>query len=162
MAENTNEYGWNDSLDISLHDKIRHDMKASMRNKDNEVRDTMRLIIGELPKLTVPITLESGKKSTRVKKPEEITNEEMQTIIRSLGKSEKIILEAKKEETSDYLELLHSYLPKMLEKSDIVEWIKANIDFSQFKNSMQAVGPIMKHFGKLADGKMVQEILKEF
>ncbi len=161
MTENNSGYGWRDSLDISLHDKIRNDMKTSMKNKDNDVRDTMRLIIGELPKLTVPITLESGKKSTRVKKPEEISNEEMLTIIRSLAKSEKIILEAQKRQTSDYLELLQVYLPKMLEKDDIIAWIKENIDFSQFKNSMQAVGPIMKHFGKLADGKMVQEILKE-
>ena len=162
MIEGNKDYGWNDALDISLHDKVRNDMKASMRNKDNDVRDTMRLIISELPKLTVPITLESGKKSTRLKKPGEISNEDMQTIIRSLAKSEKIVLEAQTLETSAYLELLQSYLPKMIERDEIFAWIKGNIDFSEFKNSMQAVGPIMKHFGKLADGNMVQDILKEF
>ena len=35
-----------------------------------------------------------------------------------------------------------------------------NIDFSQFKNKMQAMGVIMKDFGKTADGKLVNDILK--
>jgi uncharacterized protein YqeY len=68
-------------------------------------------------------------------------------------------LEAKSEETSEYLEILESYLPKMATREEVVDWIKENIDFSQFKNKMPAMGTIMKHFGKLADGKMVNEIL---
>ena len=69
-------------------------------------------------------------------------------------------MEAKNEETSEYLEILGSYLPKMATREEVVDWIKENIDFSQFKNKMQAMGIIMKHFGKLADGKMVNEILR--
>ncbi len=154
------KYGWDASMEISLYDKIRQDVKAAMRNKDNDVRDTMRLIMGEYPRLTVAITLESGKKTTRVKTPEEITDEDLQNIIRGFVKSEKTILEVKNKETSDYLELLNSYLPKMAEREEIIAWIKENIDFSKFKNPMQAVGPVMKHFGKLADGNMVKDILK--
>jgi uncharacterized protein YqeY len=71
-------------------------------------------------------------------------------------------LEAKKEETSEYLEILESYLPKMATREEVVDWIKENIDFSQFKNRMQAMGTIMKHFGKLAEGKIVNEILREW
>jgi hypothetical protein len=40
-------------------------------------------------------------------------------------------------------------------------WITENIDFSQYKNKMQAMGTIMKHFGKTADGKMVNQVLQE-
>ncbi len=162
MTENKPKYGWNDSLEISLYEKIRQDAKTAMRNKDNDVRDTMRLIMGEFPKLTVSITLESGKKTTRVKTPEEITNEDLQNIIRSLAKSEKVVLDIKKEATSDYYELLQSYLPVMASPDDIIAWIKENVDFSQFKNKMQAVGSVMKHFGKLADGNVVKDILKDF
>jgi uncharacterized protein YqeY len=162
MTENKPKYGWDDSLEISLYEKIRQDVKTAMRNKDNEVRDTMRLIMGEFPKLTVSITLESGKKTTRVKTPEEITNEDLQTIIRSFAKSEKVVLDIKKEATSDYYELLQTYLPSMAAQEDIIAWIKENVDFSQFKNKMQAVGPVMKHFGKLADGNVVKDILKDF
>jgi len=160
-ADSNIDYGWDSSMGMNLYGKIKLDLKTSMRNRDNDVRDAMRLIMGEYPKLTKAITLESGKKTTRVKKPEEITDEELQDIIRTLVKSEKIILDIKKQASSDYLELLNRYLPRMARQEEIVEWIKENIDLSKFKNSMQAVGPVMKHFGKLAQGNMVKEILKE-
>ena len=160
MTENTARYGWDASMGISLHDKIRQDMKTAMMNKDTEVRDTTRLIMGAFPELTVPITLESGKKSTRAKKPEEITDEDIHNIIRKFVKSEKTVLELKKETTSDYLELLESYLPKMATTEEIQDWIKSNVDFSNFKSPMQAMGNVMKHFGKLADGNQVKDILQ--
>ena len=160
MSESNKLYGWDPSMGISLHDKIRKDMKTAMVNKDTAVRDTMRLIMGEFPSLTVDITLESGKKSTRVKTPEEITDEDLQNIIRKFVKSEKTVLEFKKETRSDYLDLLNCYLPQMATSDEIIQWIKENVDLSQFKSPMQAMGNVMKHFGKLADGNQVKEILK--
>ncbi len=155
-------YGWSQDMPLSLHDKIRADLKKAMLGKDQEVRNTLRLIMAEFPKLTVPITLESGKKSTRLKKPEEITDDDVIGIIKGLTKSEQTVLEITGQASSDYLEILQFYLPKMIDKEEITIWIKDNIDFSQFKNKMQAMGPVMKHFGKLADGKLVNQILKEW
>ena len=160
MAENTTPYGWDASMGICLYDKIRQDMKTSMRSKDTQVRDTMRLIMGAFPEITVPITLESGKKSTRAKTPEEITDEDIHNIIRKFVKSEKTVLEVKKEATSNYLELLESYLPKMATPEEIEAWIKTNVDFSAMKSPMQAMGSVMKHFGKLADGNQVKAVLQ--
>jgi uncharacterized protein YqeY len=155
-------YGWSQAMSISLHDKLRMDLKKAMLQKDPEVRNTMRQIMAEFPKLIVPITLVSGKKSTRPKKPEEITDDDIFGIIKGLLKSEQTVLEIKKEETSEYLKILRSYLPATASREEIAAWIKANIDFSQYKNKMQAMGPVMKHFGKLADGKLVNQILKEW
>jgi hypothetical protein len=118
--------------------------------------------MAEFPKLTVPITLESGKKTTRPKKGDEVTNDDIIGIIQGLAKSERIVLEAKQEDFSEYLNILESYLPQMANREEIVSWIKANIDFSGYKNKMQAMGAIMKHFGKQADGKMVNEILQQW
>ena len=161
MAEKTAaDYGWKASMGISLYDKIRQDLKTAMRNKDNEVRDTMRLIMGSFPNLTVSMTLESGKKTTRVKTPEEITDDDILGIIRKFVKSEKTMLEVKKEESSDYLELLNSYLPRMAAREEIQEWIRTQVDFSKFKSPMQAMGQVMKHYGKQADGNLVKEILQ--
>ena len=163
MADSTKEaYGWSQDISMSLLEKIRTDLKTSMLNKNEEVKNTMRLIMAEFPKLTVPITLQSGKKTTRLKKPEEITNDDIIGIIRGLVKSERTVLELTNAETSEYLEILESYMPKMATREEVVDWIKENMDFSQFKNKMQAMGTIMKHFGKLADGKMVKEILTEW
>lgn len=161
MSDNT-EYGWKPEMPLSLLEKIKQDLKKAMLNKDQEARNTMRQIMAEFPKLTVPLTLQSGKKSTRLKKPEEITNDDILGIINGLVKSEQTVLAAKKEATSEYLQILQSYLPQMVSREEIVAWIKDNIDFAQYKNKMQAMGTIMKNFGKAADGKLVNEILKEW
>ena len=154
------DYGWDAQMPISLLEKIRQDLKTAMLNKDQEARNAMRQIMAEFPKLTVPITLESGKKSTRLKKPEEITNDDIIGIINSLVKSELTVLEAKSETSSAYLNILQTYLPRMADREEIAAWIAENIDFSQYKNKMQAMGTIMKHFGKTADGKLVNQILQ--
>ena len=161
MTGKSTDYGWNSASGTRLHDKIRTDMKAAMTNKDLLVRDTMRLIIGAFPDLTVPITLESGKKTTRTKTAEEITDEDIQGIIRKFVKSEKTVLELKGETSSAYLELLSSYLPKMAGEDEIKAWIQENVDLSSMKSPMQAMGTVMKHFGKLADGNQVKKILQE-
>ena len=161
MTDITDKYGWDSSMKASLYDKIRQDMKSAMIKKDTAVRDTMRLIMGVFPSLTVSITLESEKKTSRVKKPEEITDDDLLNIIRKFVKSEKTVLELKKEPTSDYLELLNLYLPKMATPEDIEAWILDNVNFSEFKSPMQAMGNVMKHFGKLADGNQVKAILQK-
>ena len=162
MAENQQvEFGWNQDMDISLHDKIKLDLRNSMLQKKIDIRDAIRVIMGEYPKLTVPITLQSGKKTSRVKKPEEITDDDLLGIIRGLAKSEKSVLELQKKESSPYLKVVESYLPKMVSSDEVKTWINENIDFAEYKSPMQAMGTIMKHFGKLADGNIVKGLLQE-
>jgi uncharacterized protein YqeY len=162
MNEASNsDYGWTRDMPLSLHAKLKQDLKTAMRSKDDEARDTVRQIMSEYPSLTVPIRLESGKKTTRPKKAEEITDEDIVDIIRRLVKAEKTVLEAKHRDTSRYLQLLEAYLPRMAAREEIIAWIEANIDFADFKSPMQAMGPIMKHFGQQADGSQVKQILQE-
>ena len=159
--KNEGAHGWSQDMPLSLLEKIKADLKTALRSKDSEVKGALRLIMAEFPKLTVPLTLESGKKTTRLKKSEEITDDDVIGIVRGLVKSEKTVLEAKQEETSEYLQILEAYLPRMASEEEIEEWISNNIDFSQFKNKMQAMGAIMKHFGKMADGQQVKHILSK-
>ena len=163
MSDTKNEkYGWNPQMQPSLLDKLKADLKQSMLNKDADARSTIRQIMAEFPKLTVPITLQSGKKTTRPKNNDEITNDDIIGIVQGLVKSERIVLEAKKEASSAYLRILQSYLPKMASREEIVAWIEENINFTEYQNKMQAMGKIMKHFGKQAEGKMVNEILQKW
>lgn len=60
--------------------------------------------------------------------------------------------------TLDHIQIALDYLPKQATEEEIIEWITENLDLSQFKNKMQAMGPIMKHF-KGADGNFVKGIL---
>lgn len=160
-TEGAEEFGWSQGMDISLHEKIKLDLKKAILLRRNDVRDAIRVIMGEYPKLTVPITLESGKKTFRVKKAEEITDDDLLGIIRSLLKSEKMVLKLQKKETSPYLEVLEKYLPRMASREEIIAWINENIDFAEYKSPMQAMGTVMKHFGKLADGNLVKGLLQE-
>jgi len=155
------DFGWSQEMGISLHDKIKLDLKNALLLRKNDIRDTIRVIMGEYPKLTVPITLESGKKTFRVKKAEEITDDDLLGIIRGLLKSEKTVLELQKKETSPYLQVLETYLPRMASREEVLAWINENIDFAEYKSPMQAMGTVMKHFGKLADGNMVKGLLQE-
>ncbi|MDX1707440.1 MAG: GatB/YqeY domain-containing protein [Desulfobacterales bacterium] len=163
MSNSPNEaFGWNPEMDTPLLDKLKADLKQSMLQKNVAARNAIRQIMAEFPKLTVPITLESGKKSTRLKTGEEITNDDIVGIIVGLTKSERMVLEAKGEESSEYLNILKKYLPRQADREEVIAWIKENIDFSDYRNKMQAMGTIMKHFGKQADGRMVNQILQEW
>lgn len=162
MNNATPSYGWNPDMPLPLQDKLKEDLKLAMRSRHDTLKNTIRQIMSEFFKLTVPVILEGGKKSSRPKKSEEITNDDIIGIIQGLVKSEHIMLEAKKEATSEYLQILETYLPRQVSREEILAWIKANIDFGQYKNKMQAMGAIMKHFGKTADGKLVNQILKDW
>lgn len=155
------EFGWSQSMPMSLHDKLRLDLKTALLLKKNEIRDAIRVVMGEYPKLTVPITLESGKKTFRVKKRDEITDDDLLGVIRGLVKSEKSVLDLQKKVSSPYLKVLQLYLPRMLSREEVREWIEKNVDFSQYKSTMQAMAPVMKHFSKRVEGNMVKELLQE-
>jgi hypothetical protein len=60
--------------------------------------------------------------------------------------------------TSPEIEVATKYLPKQATEEEIKTWIQGNIDFSRFKNKIQAMGPIMKQF-KGADGNFIKGIL---
>jgi len=159
MAQDT--YGWDPSSGEKLLAKIKADLKTALKNKDDEVKSAIRVIMSEFPKLlTVPITLESGKKSTRPKREEEITDDDVLSVIQGLVKSERQTLELTGKKSSPYLEILLSYLPKPADEEEIARWIKENIDFSRYKSPMQAMGEVMKHFGKRADGKLARSVLE--
>ncbi|OGR04498.1 MAG: hypothetical protein A2511_15010 [Deltaproteobacteria bacterium RIFOXYD12_FULL_50_9] len=155
-------YGWNDSLAMSLLEKLKSDLKQAMLSQNTVAKDTIRQIMSEFSKITMPIVLsDTGKKSTRPKRAEEISNDDIIDVIRGLIKSEKTVLELTKKEPSPYLVMLESYLPKMAAADEIKAWIISNIDLAQIKNPMQVMKPIMQHFGKKADGNLVKQILQE-
>ena len=75
--------------------------------------------------------------------------------------SEKELLEASKQQDSAYIKILQEYLPKQADDAEVRAWIKENIDFSSFANKMQAMRPIMAHFGTTVDGAAVKKILQD-
>ena len=132
---------------MTLQNKIKDDLKTAMKDRDADKKDTLRVIMGEMARL--------DKK--------EFSDDEIIKILKKLVKSEKEMLEKSGQgETSPFIAIIEEYLPKMAGEAEIREWIAANVDFSAFKNKMQAMGSIMAHFGASADGNLVKKVLQAY
>lgn len=131
---------------MNLQAQIKKDLSAAIKEKNENKKNTLRVVLGEFGRL--------DKK--------ELSDDEVIKILKKLIKSEREVLEQKGEAAdSAFIEIIEHYLPKMATETEIMAWIQQNIDFSQFKNKMQAMGLIMKHFGPRADGNSVKEILQK-
>ena len=130
---------------MNLQKQIKSDLATAIKAKDEEEKDTLRVILGEFGRFY----------------KKELSDDEVVKILKKLKKSEKEMLEKKGVATdSRFISIIENYLPKMATESEITNWIEQNIDFSEFKNKMQAMGLIMKHFGATADGNGVKKLLQ--
>lgn len=131
-------------MTMNLQEKIKSDLKVSMKAKTEARTSALRVLIGEFQR--------------QVQK--ELSDAEVIAIIRKLIKSEAEILEKTGQDTSEYMRILDGYLPKQASEEEIREWIGKNMDFNKFQNKMQAMKPIMAQFAGMADGNMVKRILE--
>jgi uncharacterized protein YqeY len=130
---------------MNLQKQIKNDLTAAMKAKDENKKDALRVVLGEFGRL--------DKK--------ELSDDEVIKILKKLIKSEKELLEKKGAEgDSTFINVIENYLPKMATPEEITKWIEQHVDFSEFKNKMQAMGLIMKHFGATADGNEVKKLLQ--
>lgn len=136
-----------------LEEKIREDLKQAMWDNDEAKKDTLRMVIGEIPRL--------NKKAG-----ENPTDQEIENIIRKLIKAETLTLKFRRGDDfqkyvddSSYIKILDSYLPKMMVAQEIIEWISENIVLADYEPKMKAMGIIMKSLKGKADGNMVKTIL---
>lgn len=63
-------------------------------------------------------------------------------------------------EAVDFIVLCEEILPKEATEEDIRNFLKT-VDFTQFKNKMQAIGVVTKHFNGNVDGALVKSIVME-
>jgi uncharacterized protein YqeY len=130
---------------MTIQQQIKKDLMNAMKAKDEDRKSTLRVIMGEF-----------GRSNTK-----ELEDDKVIKILKKLIKSEKETLEQQGvQESSPFIDIIETYLPQMATEEEITTWITGNIDFSQFKSKMQAMGPIMKHFGARADGNEVKAILQ--
>lgn len=130
---------------MTLQKRIKQDLTAAMKAQDRETIGALRVIMGEFGRMASK-TLDDG---------------EVIKILKKLYKSEKEVLTRQaRSEASRFLEILDEYLPSMASESEIEAWIRTNVDFTRYKNKMQAMGEIMRHFGEGVDGNRVKTILQ--
>lgn len=128
---------------MDLQEQIYQDLKAAMKAKDEVRISALRVILGEFQR--------QPKK--------QLNDEEVKAVIRKLVKAEKEMLSNADSQESEYLLILERYLPDQPSEEEIRNWIQANIDFSVYQNKMQAMKPIMAHYGGTVDGNLVRRIL---
>lgn len=131
---------------MKLREKIKKDLTEAMKARDEAKKQALRVVIGEFGR--------SDKK--------ELDDGEVIKILKKLMKSETEMLEKAGASESVFLKIIKSYLPKTASEAEIAEWIRQNIDFSEYKNKMQAMRPVMAHFGAAADGNTVKKVLETF
>jgi uncharacterized protein YqeY len=131
---------------MGLQEQIKKDLMAAMKDRDEEKKSVLRIVMGEFGRQT----------------EKELGDDAVIAILKKMIKSEKEVLERKGGgENSSYIEVIEAYLPQMASEQEIAAWIAENIDFAQFKNKMQAMGKIMGHFGAAADGNTVKKVLQD-
>ncbi len=131
---------------MSIQAQIKKDLMTAMKAKDEVRKDTLRVVMGEF-----------GRANSK-----EISDDAVIKILKKLIKSEKETLaHLGSEKDSAFIQIINAYLPQLADENEITTWVKENIDFSQFKSKMQAMGPIMKHFGPRGDGNAVKAILQK-
>lgn len=130
---------------VTLQEKLKKDLTHAMKAKDEEKKSAIRVILGEFGR--------GGKKQW--------SDDEVILLLKKLIKSERELLtQTGKSVDSPFITVLETYLPNMASTEDITAWIQQHVDFSEFKNKMQAMKPIMQHFGTAADGNTVKKILQ--
>ncbi len=130
---------------MGMQQSITAELKSAIKSREAARTGAIRILIGEFQR----------------QPDKELTDDQVIGIIKKLVKSEKELLAASKEKKSDYLAILEGYLPQQASEDEVRKWIADNIDFSSFKNKMQAMRPIMTHFGPSADGNIVKKVLQE-
>lgn len=144
---------------MSLKEKIRDDLKTSMKNQDKVSLGVLRL-------------LNSDIRNKEIELIREVTDDEVVKIIKSNVKKRKDSIEmyrqgkredlAKQEEGE--LEILQKYLPKEMDESVIREMVKS-LMVKKGLNKPEDFGSLMKEVMKEtkgnADGKTVSSLVKE-
>ncbi len=129
---------------MSLQEKIQAELKKSMLARDETRTSALRVLIGEFQR--------QGTKA--------LNDQEVLAVIRKLIKSEIETMARSGAKESAYLEVLESYMPKAPGEEEIRAWVAANVNLADYGNKIQAMKPIMAHFGGLADGNLVRRILE--
>jgi uncharacterized protein YqeY len=131
---------------MSMQESLRVDLKNAMKARDTDRTGAIRILMGEFAR----------------QKEKVISDEQVIAIVKKLIKSERELLAAQGNEGSSFLTIMEEYLPKQASEEEIFAWTQENIDFSSFKSKMQAMKPIMLHFGSAVDGNQVKKVLEKF
>ena len=139
--------------------QLRNELKIALKAGDKAAMTGLRNIIGKL-------------KAFQIDKGEPLTKEDALKILKSAAKQLRESIEQYKKGGRDdlaekelfELSLLDKYLPEQLSEDKIREIVKETIQASgaeSMQDMGRVMGMLMKELAESADGKLVQQIVRE-
>ncbi|MCX7739731.1 MAG: hypothetical protein RML14_01585 [Meiothermus sp.] len=126
-------------MSTAIYEAIRREIVEAMKRGDVQSRDYARVVKAELDRKGDGRPLPDAE-AVKILKALRVTAEENQNAFE--------------------LAFLDRYLPKEMSEEEIEAWIRANVDFSQLKSPMAAVGLATKALGPAAPGERVRRVVE--
>ncbi len=144
---------------MSIEDKIFEDLKAAMKAKDSLKVGTLRMVRAQF-------------KDAQIAKREPLNDDEQLAVLGNAAKRRREALEMYKNSGRDdliqkeqaELDIISVYLPKQLSREEIEKVLKdiiKKIDVSSMQDLGKVMGPAMQQLKGKADGKLVQQLVRE-
>jgi uncharacterized protein YqeY len=144
---------------MDLKEKIKNDLKNSMKSGDNITRGVLRM-------------LSSDFKNLEIDKKKELTDDDVVEIIKRNIKSRKDSIEqytkGNREDLASQekneLKILEKYMPEQISEEEIRKIVKKIISESEASSASdfgRVMGMAMKEIGNKADGNVVGRIVRE-
>ncbi len=124
---------------MSIYEAIREAIREAMKAKDQKTLDFARVVKAELDRKG------DGKP---------LPDEEAVKVLRALRE---IALE---QGNAFEVAFLDRFLPQEMTEEEIAAWIRENLDLSQFKNPLAAIGVVTKALGPRAPGEKVRRVIE--
>ena len=139
--------------------QLQEELKVAMKSGDKATMIGLRNIIGKL-------------KAAQIEKGESLNEEESMKILKSAAKQLKESVEQyNKGDREDLAEkelfelsLIEKYLPEQLSEDKIRDVVNKVIQFAgaeSMQDMGQVMGTVMKELADVADGKLVQKVVKD-
>jgi uncharacterized protein YqeY len=139
--------------------KLNEALKEAMKNKDNQRRDVIRMVLSGIKQVEVDTRKELAAEDVVTVLQKEIkTRRESIEESRKAGRLEQI--DAQQEE----VEILEGFLPKQLSREEIAVLAKeaiAEAGATSVKEMGKVMGFLMPKVKGVADGKLVNEVVRE-
>lgn len=144
---------------MTIKEQLKNDMKEAMKAKDNETRDTLRLISAAI-------------KQVEVDEQRELDDAAVQAILMKQAKQRRESIEeyekagrgelAEVEKTE--LAIIEKYLPQMMNEAEIrvlAEKAIAEVGATDTKSMGAVMGKLMPQVRGKADGKLVNQVVRQ-
>ena len=143
---------------MGLEDQIRNDMKEALKSGQKERLSTIRTALSQI-------------KDERIKKREDLNEEDVITVLMRAVKSRKdsidMFSKAGRQDLVDKetaeMEIIQTYLPEQMSEDDVKKIIAEIVESSgatDIKDIGKIMGPAMAKLKGKADGKLVQQIAR--